>query len=126
MTPTRSARTELPFLPATAAGRGVGSFPLGSEQSRAAARFLMSARIESEVEGDWDKEFDVTGLAELLCAARERVEQRERQGEAMEQDWSPFCIPPGKENTSQGRLAVRINAANARMARYKAERQAEH
>ena len=108
-------------MPATAAGRGLGCFPLRSPQSRAAARALVAARQESEAEDDWDKPLDCTGIAEMLEAARQRSRQR---GEALE-PWKPICIPPCKESTVRGRLAARVNAARARVARFEAEREAE-
>lgn len=103
-------------MPATAAGRGVGCFPLRSPQSRAAARALVAARQESEAEDDWDTPLDCTRIAEALEAARQRM----KRGEAPE-PWTPIYIPPGKENTVRGRLAVRINEARARMARFEDE-----
>ncbi len=109
-------------MPATAAGRGLGCFPLRSPQSRAAARALVVTRQESEAEDDWDKPLDCTGIAETLEAARERSRQREDRTEALE-PWTPICIPPGKENTVRGRLAVRMNAARARVARFEAEKE---
>lgn len=124
MIETRTERTGRPSLRATAAGRGLGCFPLGSPQSRAAARALVAARRESEAEDDWDKSLDCTGIAEALEAARERSRQREERAEALEL-WTPICIPPGKENTVRGRLAVRMNAARARVAGLEAEREAE-
>ena len=120
MTETRTERTERPSLPATAAGRGLGCFPLRSPQSRAAARALVAARREREAEDDWDKPLDCTRIAEALEAARERSLQRGVRAEDSE-PWTPICIPPGKENTVRGRLAVRINEARARMARFEAE-----
>lgn len=57
----------------TSEGKLIFSFP---QQSRAAARSLVTARQESETEEDWDKELDCTGLAESLDAARERRRQR--------------------------------------------------
>jgi len=121
MTETRTERTGRPSLPATAAGSGLGCFPLRSPQSRAAARALVAARQENEAGDDWDKPLDCTGIAETLEAARERSRQR---GEALE-PWTPICILPGKENTARGRLAARMNAARARVARLEAEREAE-
>lgn len=118
MTGTRIERAGRPLLPATAAGRGVGCFPLLSPQSRAAARALMAARREREAEEHWDKPLDCTGLAEAFEAARERAER----GEALEPR-TPICIPPGKENTARGRLAARINEARARVARFAEEGQ---
>jgi hypothetical protein len=44
----RLDRTETPFLPATAAEKGLGGFPLGSLRSRAAARSLLADRKEAE------------------------------------------------------------------------------
>lgn len=88
-----------------------GGFPLGSALSRAAARSFLTARKNSETDEEWDKEFDLTGLAERLAAARERNEDRAAHSE----NWSPIHIPPGKEGTVRGRLAARINAARARM-----------
>jgi hypothetical protein len=78
---------------------------------------MLVARKENEAEEEWDKEFDPTGLAERLAAARQRGEQ----GAAPTADWSPIHIPPGKEDTVRGRLAAQINAARARMARFEAE-----
>ena len=117
MRETRTERAERPFLPATAAGKGLGSLPVGSGQSRAAARSLLTARMEREAEDDWDKELDCTGLVERLNAARQRIRQHEERGEAVEQ-WTPIHIPPGKENTARGRLAARINAARASVRQY--------
>ena len=111
-------------MPATAAGWGLGCFPLCSPQSRAAARALVAARQESEAEDDLDKPLDCTGIAEALEAARERSRQREESAEALE-PWTPICIPPGKENTVRGWLAARMNVARARVARFEAEREAE-
>jgi hypothetical protein len=82
---------------------------------------MLVAREASEAEEEWDKEFDPTGLAECIAAARQRSEQ----GVARTPDWSPIHIPPGKEDTVRGRLAARINAANARLARFRAEEKAE-
>ena len=120
MTETRTERTGRASLTATAAGKGLGCFPLRSPQSRAAARALVAARQESVAEDDWDKPLDCTGIAETLDAARKRVER----GEAPE-PWTPIYIPPGKENTVRGKLAVRINEARARVARFEAEGEAE-
>lgn len=97
-----------------------GDYPLCSGQSRAVARLLLIARQKSEAEEEWDKELDCTGLADAIRAARERAER----GEVRAQQWAPIHIPPGKENTVQGRLAVRINAARARVARFEPERTA--
>jgi len=108
-------------LGATDSGPRPGRFLLGSAQSRAAARAMLVAREASEAEEEWDKEFDPTGLAECIAAARQRSEQ----GVARTPDWSPIHIPPGKEDTVRGRLAARINAANARLARFRAEEKAE-
>jgi hypothetical protein len=47
----RLERTELPSLPATAQSHGLGNHPLGSAQSRAAARSLVAAREDAEEEG---------------------------------------------------------------------------
>jgi hypothetical protein len=115
---TRTISTERPFLLATAAGKGMGNLPIGSLQSRAAARSLVAARQESEAGGEWDRDFDLSGLAELLAAAR----QRREHGEVPKPDWLPIYIPPGKEDTVRGRLAVRTNAARARMARLESEK----
>jgi hypothetical protein len=121
MTETRTERTGRPSLPATAAGRGLGCFPLRSPQSRAAARALVAARQKSEAGDDWDKPLDCTGIAETLDAARQRAER----GEILERDWTPMRIPPDKENTVRGRLAARLNEARARVARFEAERERE-
>ncbi len=116
MTETRTGRTERPILPATAAGKGLGCFPLRSPQSRAAARALVAARQESEAEDDWNRPLDCTGIAEAVDAARKRVER----GEAPE-PWTPIYIPPGKENTVRGRLAASVNEGHERVARFEAE-----
>jgi hypothetical protein len=108
-------------LGATVSGKRPGCFPIGSPQSRAAARSLVNARKESEAEEEWDKKFDPTGLAERLAVARQRGEHRA----APTANWSPIHIPPGKEDTVGGLLAARINAARARMARFEAEAKAE-
>lgn len=121
MTETRTERTGRPFLPATAAGKGLGCFPLRSPQSRAAARALVAARQESEAGDEWDKPLDCTGIAETLEAARQRVER----GQAFERDLKPIPIPPGKENTVRGRLAARLNAARTRVAVFEAEKEAK-
>ena len=99
--------------------RGVQMLPvkpgcsrLGSRQSRAAARALVMAKRQSDAETKWDKEPDLTGLAERLQAARLKQEHQGAKNVAR----SPILIPPGKENTVRGRLAARINAARARMA----------
>ena len=107
-------------MPATAAGRGLGCFPLRSPQSRAAARALVIARQESQAEDDWDKPLDCSGIAEALEAGRQRVERG-----AAPEPWTPICIPPGKENTVRGRLAARMNAARARVTGFEAVREAE-
>ena len=119
MRETRTERTQRPLVTATAASKGLGTLPVGSAWSRAAARALASARQESEAEEDWDKPLDCTGLAERMQAARQRALLREERGEALEQ-WTPIYIPPGKENTVQGRLAARINAARERVRQYEA------
>ncbi|MFZ0339224.1 MAG: hypothetical protein WAL45_14410, partial [Terracidiphilus sp.] len=85
------------------------------------ARAMLVARKDSETEEEWDKEFDLTGLAEYLAAARQRSEY----GAAPSVDRSPIHIPPGKEATVRGRLAARINAARVRMARFEAEEKVE-
>lgn len=121
MTETRTERTGRPSLPATAAGKGLGSLPIGSPHSRAAARALVAARQASEAESEWDKEPDCTGLAECVADAR----QRAAHGRVLPHDCSPIQIPPGKENTLRGRLAARINEARARVASFEAEREAE-
>ena len=108
-------------LGATDSGPRPGRFPLGSAQSRAAARAMLVARKASEAEEEWDKEFDLTGLAERIAAARQRGEHRA----APIADRSAIYIPPGKENTVRGRLAARLNAANARLVRSAADVMAE-
>ncbi len=91
-------------LPATAAQAGLGALPIGSFQSRAAARALANARGESS----WDEEArPPKDLANLIHLARNRHAQAER-------DLSPLPIPSGKENTPRGRLRARINACRAR------------
>jgi hypothetical protein len=104
-------------LSATDSSVRPGRFPLGSPQSRAAARSLVNARKESEAEEEWDKELDLTGLAECIAAARQRGEHEA----APRTDWSPIHVPPGKGDTVRGLLAARINAARARMTRFEAE-----
>ena len=108
-------------LGATDTGLRPGAFPLGSALSRAAARSVLAARKNRETEEEWDKDFDLTGLAEHLAAARERNED----SVAHSVDWSPIHIPPGKEGTVRRRLAARINAADVRLARFRAEEKAE-
>lgn len=116
----RTNRSGNALLPATATSKGLGYFQLGSEQSRAAARSLMTARQKSEAEEDWDKELDCTGIAESLSAARE-IALQETQLEVSQKDWSPIHIPPGKEDTVRGRFATRLNEARARIARLRTE-----
>jgi hypothetical protein len=106
-------------LVATESGLRPGGFSLGSVQSRAAARSLVNARKERQAEEEWDKEFDPSGLAERLAAARQRGDH---EG-APAADWSPIRIPPGKENTVRGRLAARISEARTRVAGFEAERE---
>ena len=108
-------------LGATDSGPRLGGFPLGSAQSRAAARAILNARVEREAEEDWDKEPDLTGLAESL----EAVRQRRDRGETFTPNRSPIYIPPGKENTTRGRIAVRITEAHARTTRFEAEMNAD-
>ena len=45
MRETRTERAESPLLAATVASKGLGYLPIGSEQSRAAARALVGARM---------------------------------------------------------------------------------
>jgi hypothetical protein len=78
---------------------------------------LLVARKESEADKEWGREFDLTGLAEHIAAAR----QCREYGAAHSVDRSPIYIPPGKEGTVRGRLAARINAARARIASFEAE-----
>ncbi len=125
-------RAQRPFLPATAAGKGLGDLPLGSPQSKAAARLLLASRQRIEAEDDeWDKEPDSRkiDIAGILAAARERAHARWRNGEVSEaspQAWAhPIPIPPGKEYTVRGRKIAELNAARARMARFEAEVRAE-
>jgi len=113
MTESRSERARRPLLPATASSVGVGYLRLGSEQSRAAARALVTARRGREAGDNWDSPLDCSGLAEALRAACERTER----GEPLE-EWKPILVPPGKENTVRGQLAARMNAARARMRQY--------
>ena len=54
-------------LGATGAGLRLGDYALGSPLSKAAARALAVARQESEVDDDWDKPLDCTGLAERMA-----------------------------------------------------------
>lgn len=115
MRETRTERAQGPLVPATAARKGLGCLPVGSAASRAVARALAKARQEIEAEGIWDQPLDCSGLAERLRAAR----QRAQHGEAMQQ-WALIHIPPGKENTVQGQLAARLNAARARVRQYEA------
>ena len=112
---SRTERTEGPFLPATASSNGLGDLPLGSIESRAAARLLLDARGKSEAEEDWDKELDCFGIAERLSEARNRSREPAEREEVLEQ-WTPILIPPGKEDTIKGRLATRLNAAKLRVA----------
>jgi hypothetical protein len=45
---SRAERAERPFLPATASASSMADFPLGSLQSRAAARSLIARRRDME------------------------------------------------------------------------------
>ena len=124
MTETRTERAGRPFLPATAAAKGLGCFPLRSPQSRAAARALVAARQESEAEDDWDSlPRPPANLAEILAEGRQQEPSRDAVEEKT--DWSQIPIPSGKENTVRGLWYARINAARAKMARFDAERMAE-
>ena len=80
MTETRTERRDRPFLPATASAKRLGDLPLGSPQSRAAARSLLDARKASEedelrfqvvsiLDG---KPVNLDGLAERIREARAR------------------------------------------------------
>jgi hypothetical protein len=111
----RTERSEGLFLPATASSKGLGDLPIGSIESRAAARSLLAAREKSESEEDWDKELDSFAIAERLSAARKRSQEDEELEETLEQ-WTPIYIPPGKEDTLRGRMAMRMNAAKLRVA----------
>jgi hypothetical protein len=118
MNGSRKESTERPLLTATAAGKGLGDLPIGSAQSRAAARALLTARQGIEAEGEWDKPFDAPiDLAERLDGTMKHHEQ----GEVSNAEWTPIHIPPGKEDTVRGRLAARINAAMARVASHEAK-----
>jgi hypothetical protein len=75
----------------------------------------LTARLEIEAEASWDQEPDTTGLAEAIRTAREDPSPETSE------DWAPIYIPPGKEDTVQGKLAAAINAAKARVARFEAE-----
>jgi hypothetical protein len=77
---TRSQDAETQLLPATASRKGLGGLPLGSLQSRAAARSLIAARQKSEQDGlrfqtvsvlD-GKRADLTGLADKINEARRK------------------------------------------------------
>jgi hypothetical protein len=93
----------------------LGAFPLGSARSRAAARVTLGAKLKKEAEDSWDKPLDGQGLAEAIRAGRLKAEERRARGRPAYEDRGPIVIPPGKENTEQGRLAARINAARERM-----------
>lgn len=110
----RIERSERPFLPATAAGRGLGCFPLRSPQSRAAARALLIARQESENDGA----IKIVGLAERVDEARRRAEEARRRGEPIRPDWGPL-----PQNPEPGSLAARLVEARARVTAYEVERE---
>lgn len=80
MIKTRTERTEWPALPATAAGKGLGSLPLGSAQSRAAALVLVAARRENQSTrqippiGGWLSDGEREALLEKIIGPRVRVE----------------------------------------------------
>lgn len=103
-------RAEKPFLPATSARKGLGSIPVGSAQSRAAARSLLAAREASEGECGLHfqavsildgKAVDLSGLAERIALARKREE-------------TPG-IPMDRQPAGRDTLATRIAAARARV-----------
>jgi len=58
MTESRTERTKGPMLPATASSQSLGHLRLGSAQSRATGRDLVSARRGREAEDHWDKPLD--------------------------------------------------------------------
>lgn len=69
---------EIPFLPATAAGLDLGSLPLGSTVSRAAARRLFEQRETEENDGLRFQTFDiVTGqpidLEDMAREMRQKI-----------------------------------------------------
>ena len=115
----RTERTEKPFLTATASGKGLGSLPLGSPQSRAAARALANVRQESESDPDAAK-WDCSGLAETIAAARRRADEARAGGLPLERDSQPL---PGKPKP--GSLAERTTQARERLRRFEEEKGGE-
>lgn len=108
MNKTAAERTDMPGLPATSAGKGLGSFPLRSAQSRAAARALVIAREEKD-----DKE--PAGLAEQFHAALERRKKAQRQAEERGETWPPPpTYTPPRTKPRPGSMAERLDHARKR------------
>ena len=70
-------------LPATAAQAGMGSFPVGSVESRAAARLLLERRRESE------KRFEILLCMSGIDGPRAFEWTRERDGTISRRVWLP-------------------------------------
>jgi hypothetical protein len=122
MSENRNKSTNKALQSATAMDCRLGEHSVGSPQSRAAARALVDARKVSSdrnaAEVDWDQEPQIPEhLAESLANARGC------RHEPLVSDFTPIPIPSGKENTVLGRYRARINAARARAAARKAERE---
>lgn len=108
-------------LPATDSGPRPGAFPLGSAQSRAAARSLLAARKASEddemrfqtvsiLDG---KPANLNGLAETIRAAR----MGDQAGEWPGLDARGYGSEDHSEGTWEERLAESIRRARERVAR---------
>jgi hypothetical protein len=125
MTETRSERAESPFLPATASHEGLGGFPLGSVQSRAAARSLIAARRQREQES---LRFQAVSLLDgkplYLDGLAERMRHAWLRREAGE---PPAAFPETQTATQSGDsdpLTIRMDRARARLANHESEEMA--
>lgn len=88
---------------ATASEWSVNDHPIGSIESRAAARALMVAREESS----WDEEPEFpTNFAQIIRDVRIATQTP--------RDYTQIPIPPGKENTLRGKLVATLNGIRRR------------
>jgi hypothetical protein len=107
-------------LPATDSGMRPGCFPLGSAQSRAAARSLLEARKASEDEQGFEiitksivdgKRVNFDGIAETIRAAR----MRDQSGELPGPDAKEYDGEDHSEGAWGDRLAERMKRARERV-----------